>query len=208
MYYIPNMQYTQTAKKSDVEETKTALEANGFNVLVVKTSAHAVRAINELIPEGTEVIDNTSKTLDDTGIRALLHSDKYVSVNKKTLSMDRQKDGRRINEMRSVGDYAIGSVHAITKDGKILIASGSGSQLPGYVYGASNVVLVAGTNKIVKDLDAGFDRIYNHSLPLESVRVQKAYGMDHANVRKILIFNSEGSAGRTTILLIEESHGY
>lgn len=201
------MQYTQTAAKNDVAVVKIALETNGFNVLVVKSSKDAVQAIQKLIPEGLEVIDNTSKTLDDTGIRTLIN-EKYISVNETTRNMDREKDARRMLEMRSVGDYAIGSVHAITKDGKMLIASGSGSQLPGYIYGAAHVILVAGTNKIVSNLDEGFDRIYKHSLPLESVRVQKAYGMPNSNVRKLLILNSEGTKDRTTVILIEESHGF
>lgn len=201
------MQYISTATITDLEKTKQALEANGFNVLIVNNSQDAVRAISKLIPKGSEVIDNTSKTLDDTGIRTLIQEE-YTSVNETTRTMDRTTQAKRILEMRSVGDYAIGSVHAITTDGKIMIASGSGSQLPGYIYGASNVILVAGTNKIVKNLDEGFDRIYNHSLPLESVRVQAAYGLPHSNVRKLLIINSEGDKNRTTILLIQESHGF
>jgi len=201
------MQYISTATKANVVKTKLALETNGFTVLIAKNSQDAVKAINKLIPTGSEVIDNTSKTLDDTGIRTLIQK-KHKSVNEATRTMDREKQAKRILEMRSVGDYAIGSVHAITMDGKIVIASGSGSQLPGYIYGAENVILVAGTNKIVKNLDAGFDRIYNHSLPLESVRVQSAYGLPNSNVRKLLILNSEGSKNRTTVLLIEESHGF
>ncbi len=201
------MQYISTAAKTNVEKVKLALEANGFTVLVAKNSQDAVKAIDKLIPAGSEIIDNTSKTLDDTGIRTLIQ-EKHKSVNETTRTMDREKQAKRILEMRSVGDYAIGSVHAITLDGKIMIASGSGSQLPGYIYGATNVVLVAGTNKIVKNLDAGFDRIYNHSLPLESVRVQSAYGLPNSNVRKLLILNSEGSKNRTTVLLIEESLGF
>lgn len=201
------MQYISTASATALEKTKKALETNGFNVLIAKNSADAVKAVSKLIPSGSEVIDNTSKTLDDTGIRQYIQ-DNYVSVNQTTRDLDREKHAKRILEMRSVGEYAIGSVHAITENGKIMIASGSGSQLPGYIYGASNVILVAGTNKLVKDLDAGFDRIYNHSLPLESVRVQTAYGLPNSNVRKLLILNSEGSQNRTTILLIQESHGF
>lgn len=201
------MQYISTATKTNLEKTKQALEANGFTVLIAKTSKDAVSAINKLIPEGSGVIDNTSKTLDDTGIRKLIQ-EKYVSVNETTRTMDREKHAKKILEMRSVGEYAIGSVHAITMDGKIMIASGSGSQLPGYIYGAENVIFVAGTNKIVKNLDEGFDRIYNHSLPLESVRVQNAYGLPNSNVRKLLILNSEGNKNRTTVLLIQESHGF
>lgn len=199
--------YMQLATDQSLELTKKALEQNGFNVLIANSSKDAVTAIEKLIPVGSEVMDNTSKTLDDTGIRELLHSDKYNSVHQKMLTMDRDTEARKMQEMRSVNDYAIGSVHAVTQDGKIMIASGTGSQLPAYAFGAKNVVLVAGTNKIVKNLDDGYNRIYTHSLPLESIRVQSAYGMPHSNVRRILIMNSEASP-RTTILLVKENLGF
>lgn len=199
--------YMQLATDQNLLATKKALEENGFNVLIANSSKDAVAAIEKLIPEGSEVMDHTSKTLDDTGIRSLLHTDKYKSLHQKMLTMDREKEGKRMQEIRSVNDFSIGSVHAITQDGKIMIASGTGSQLPAYAFGAKNVILVAGTNKIVKNLDDGFNRIYNHSLPLESVRVQTAYGMPNSNVRRILIMNSEASP-RTTVLLVKENLGF
>lgn len=48
-----------------------------------------------------------------------------------------------------------------------MIASASGSQVATYAYGAGAVIWVAGTQKIVPDLEAAFRRIYEYSFPRE-----------------------------------------
>jgi acyl-CoA hydrolase len=115
------------------------------------------------------------------------------------------------SEKRKLGngpDYAVGSVHAVTEDGKILIASNTGSQLPAYAYGAGKVVWVVGTHKITKDLDAGMKRIYDYVLPLESVRANKAYGVPGSFVSKLLIINKEVSPGSLIIIFVPEVLGF
>ena len=51
----------------------------------------------------------------------------------------------QLQEMKAIGgqpDYALGSVHAVTRDGALVIASASGSQLASYAWGAANVIFV------------------------------------------------------------------
>ena len=76
-----------------------------------------------------------------------------------------------MRKLTAAPDYAVGSVHAITEAGEVLIASASGSQLGPYPYAAGNVIWVAGTQKIVKDIDDGIRRIREYSFPLEDQRV-------------------------------------
>ena len=55
-------------------------------------------------------------------------------------------------QMKAIGgqpDYALGSVHAVTRDGTLVIASASGSQLASYAWGAANVIFVVGAQKLV-----------------------------------------------------------
>jgi len=66
----------------------------------------------------------------------------------------------------------LGSVHAITEEGQLMIASASGSQLPSYAFTSDNVIWVASANKIVADREAGFKRIEDHVFPLENKRMQ------------------------------------
>lgn len=202
--------FTQLAGNEALETTIKVLEKNGFKVLVAENSEEAKKLFFEIVPKGASVMNNTSRTLQDTGIQNTLeNSGDYDSIHKKVLSMDREKEGRRINELRSVMDWAVGSFHAVTEDGHIMMASGSGSQIPGYAYGADNVVFVAGTHKIVKDIQEGMERIKTRSLPLESERINQVYNTTTgSNIRKILIYYSEKDPNRTTIILVKEVLGF
>ena len=112
-------------------------------------------------------------------------------------------------EMKTIGgqpDYALGSVHAITREGTLVIASASGSQLASYAWGAANVIFVVGTQKLVATLDAARERIHQHSLILEDARAIAAYGQ-HSFVGKILEIHQE-LPGRIHVVLIRQPVGF
>jgi hypothetical protein len=199
--------FAQPASRTEVDEAIRALETNGFKVKLVDTLEQAKQAVLEIIPEKAEVFTATSVTLDKAGLSDVLNSDKYTSVRDKFMTLYGQPD--KAVEMKRIGsgsDYTVGSVHAITQEGQVLIASASGSQIPNYVYGASNVIWVVGSQKIVKDLAAGLDRIENYTFHLEDERAQAAYGA-HSSLNKILIYREE-TASRITIILVKETAGF
>jgi hypothetical protein len=120
---------------------------------------------------------NTSVTLTETGIEdAVNEGGPYDSARNKMLALDYATQEQDMKVIAGQADYALGSVHAITRDGTLLIASASGSQLAAYAWGAANVILVAGAQKLVPTLEAARDRIHQHSLKLEDARAQAAYG--------------------------------
>lgn len=121
--------------------------------------------------------------------------------------MDRKTQGSLMQKMGAGPDWAIGSVHAVTEDGHVLIASATGSQLPAYAYGSSHVVWVVGAQKIVRDSDEGMRRIYEHCLPLEDARARKVYGIG-SGVNKVLTINKEVQAGRITMVIVKEKLGF
>jgi hypothetical protein len=202
-----NTKFGFEASDSDIDTAKEALESKGFTVIVTENLDEAKGEVQDLIPEGSEVFTATSLTLDKAGLSEELNSDKYVSVRNKFMALYGQQD--KVLEMRRIGaaaDYAVGSVHAITEDGQVMIASASGSQLPNYAYGASHVIWVAGSQKIVKDLNEGFDRIENYTFHLEDERAQKAYGV-HSSLNEILIVRKDPNH-RATIILVKEPVGF
>ena len=97
-------------------------------------------------------------------------------------------------------DYALGSVHAVSRDGTLVIASASGSQLASYAWGAANVVFVVGAQKLVPNLEAARERIIEHSLKLEDARAYAAYGQN-SRLGKILEIDQE-DPGRIHAVLI------
>ena len=70
------------------------------------------------------------------------------------------------------------------------------------------VIFVAGAQKIVKNLDQGFKRIYEYVLPLESERAKKAYGIPGSAVNKILVVNKEIQPDRINLIIVNEVLGF
>lgn len=112
--------------------------------------------------------------------------------------------------MRALGaspDYVVGSAHALTEDGLLLIASASGSQLGPLVSGAAHVILVIGGQKIVRDVPTGIRRIYEYCYPVEDARARQAYGVP-SGVNNVLIVNKVIAPGRVTAIIVRESLGF
>jgi len=205
---IPNREFSRLATEEQVESVVKALEANNIQVIVVENGEGAKAEILQRVPPGAEVYANISKTLETIGITAEIdQSGRYDAVRPKMLSLDRKTQADEIRILRSRPAYIIGSVHAITEDGHIMTASNGGSQLAPYAYGAGKVILVVGTQKIVKDLNEGFRRIEEYSYPLEDARLRATLGAPSA-IGKILIVNREMIPGRTTVILVKEELGY
>lgn len=200
--------YSIPVSEAEITKAKKALTANGFKVEVLDTLDDVRKRVEGILPEGSEVFTGTSVTLTKAGLDKIINdSGKYVSVRNKFMAL--QGDPKKAVEMKRIGsaaDYALGSVHAVTEDGQVVIASATGSQLPSYVYGASNVIWVVGTQKIVADLSEAFDRIENYTFQLEDKRALKAYGA-HSSLNKLLIYRKE-TAGRVTIIFVKESVGF
>jgi hypothetical protein len=203
------MTYNQIATPELVAQTKENLEARGFVVHLATTKEEAKSFALTLIPEGSEVMTMSSITLAETGIdETLNNSGKYDAIRDKLYSLDRETQAKEMKILGSVHDFAIGSVHAITIDGQIVIASLTGSQIPAYAYTSNKVVWVVGTQKITTDLDDAMKRINDYVLPLESERAHKAYGVPGSSVNKLLIYNKEMIPSRIHIILVSEVLGY
>ncbi len=201
-------QWMQLASDQKIERTISSLKANGIDALVVENGEEAKKKVLELLPDGAEVMSMTSVTLDTTGIsKEIQDSERFYSARKKLFSMDYKTQSAEMRRLGAAPEYAVGSVHAVTEDGKILVASASGSQLPAYAYGAGRIIFVIGTQKVVKNLDEGIKRIYEYVLPLEDERAIKAYGVG-SGVNKLLIINKEAMPGRITLIFVKENIGF
>lgn len=202
--------WDQLASKESIDKTIQSLKANGIEAEFVETSEDAKKEVFSLIPEGAEIMTMTSVTLDTLGLaKEINESDKYNSVRSKLNKMDRATQGLEMQKLGAAPDWTIGSVHAVSEDGHVLIASQTGSQLPAYVSGANHVIWVVGTQKIVKNTDEAIKRIYEYVLPLESARANKAYNITTgSNVSKLLIVNKEVKPGRITIIFVGEKLGF
>lgn len=206
--FTPIEEYAKQATDEKIERTSKALEANGIQTLIAETGADAKRLFLELIPEGSEVFLSSSVTLEQLGIVADVdQSGKFDAVRPRMYAMNRETQGREIRKLIAAPDFAAGSVHAVTEDGHVLIASATGSQLGPYASGAGRVIWVVGAQKIVKDINDGFRRIQEHVVPLEEEHMQQLYKVGTA-VNEMLIINRATRPGRITMILVKEELGF
>lgn len=200
--------FDQLPDDATIARTAAALTANGITAHVAANAAAALAKLQELLPAGAEVMTMTSATLDTIGAAAAINqSGRYASLRAKLTAMDRKSQGREMQQLGAAPEWAVGSVHAVTEDGRVLVASASGSQLPAYAYGASHVVWVVGAQKIVTNLEAGMRRIAEYVFPLEDARALKAYGV-HSGLNKVLTLNREATPGRLAMILVKEKLGF
>ena len=199
--------FTALPDDQTLAATVTALEEHGFSVDVVDDFDAARDAVLALIPEGSSVMTNTSVTLQDTGIAdAINNGGPYESARNKMLALDFATQAQEMKAIGGQADFALGSVHAVTRDGALFIASASGSQLASYAWGAATVIFVVGAQKLVPTAEAARQRILEHSLKLEDARAYAAYGQN-SFVGKILEIHQE-LPGRIHVVLIRQSVGF
>ena len=199
--------FTTLPDEHALQATVVALEEHGFSAEVVDDLDAARDAVLARIPHGSSVMTNTSVTLAETGIAdAINDGGPYESARNKMFALDFATQAQQMKAIGGQPDYALGSVHAVTRDGTLVIASASGSQLASYAWGAANVIFVVGAQKLVPTLAAAHERIYQHSLVLEDARAQAAYGQ-HSQVGKILEIHTE-LPGRIHVVLIRQQVGY
>lgn len=207
------MPYNILPAPDRLQKTIEAVRARGVTVTLVDTKESALVHLQVLIPAGVSVMTGASITLQQTGFEALLmsgnHPWKYLKA-----GIMAEKDPAKAVALRkqaSQADYYLGSVHAIAETGEILIASATGSQLSAYAYSSTNIVWVAGAQKITPILETAFQRVREYVLPLEDKHMKQLYGEQARSfIGKILVFEREAPYLHRSVnlLLVNEVLGY
>ena len=201
-------EFAQLASDERIRAAAAALEGNGMRSLVVDSGEEARGAVRSMVPIGAEVFNNTSRTLEAIGVAEdIERSGRYQPLRPRLYQMDREMQAREMRQLAAAPDYVLGSVHAVTAQGSLLIASASGSQLGPLASGAGHVIVVIGGQKVVPDLATGLRRINEYCFPLEDRRARQAYGVP-SGVNNVLVINRVVVPGRVTAILVREPIGF
>ncbi|HEY2788676.1 MAG TPA: lactate utilization protein [Gaiellales bacterium] len=203
----PNADFERPADRGRLERTVAALQARGFRAEIAADGADARRRVLDALPEGAEVHMALSETLRELGLTAAIdESGRYDSVRVRLNALDRETQARDRRKLGAAPDHIVGSAHAITDDGTVVVGSGSGSQLGAYAYAAGSVILVVGHHKLVRDEEEAMRRIRQYSLPREFRRMQDV-GYAGSLLAKILVIHQE-PRGRIRVILVPETLGF
>jgi hypothetical protein len=203
------MDWTQIPSDTTLTKTAEAIKARGITVITVPDKAAALANVRALIPKGAEVNNGSSTTLIEMGFVDYLKSGTHGWKNLHEEIL-KEKDSAKQGILRrkaTSAEYFLGSVNAISSNGELVACDASGSRVTAYPFAAEHVVLVAGAQKITKDLEAAMRRVREYVFPLENERAQKAYGVGSA-FGKWVIIERESVPNRITLILVREKLGF
>jgi hypothetical protein len=191
-----------------VQRTVEALRTRNVETVVVENGAAARAKLIEMVPEGAEIFNNTSETLDAIGYTDYVtHNPRYKNLHDTMVVATDPAQQRELRRLSTVAEYFIGSVQAITEAGEVLVASSLGSQIGAYAFGAKYVIWVSGTQKICPTLATAMQRVRGYTLERHDQWLE-AKGRAATPIGKLAIFEHEPVPGRLRMILIKESLGW
>lgn len=163
-------QFHQWYQELQVERTIQALKKNNFDARFFPKAADALEELWKMIPEGARVGIGGSVTLNQIGFfdGAQKRPIKLLNPFAKGLSPEETDKIRR--EIFSA-DFFICSSNALTEDGKLYNIDATGNRVGAMIFGPKKVILICGTNKIVKDIAEAQRKVQEWVAPMNVRRL-------------------------------------
>lgn len=198
-----------------IERTVAALCKNNFDAHAIKDTGELLKTLDELIPEGASCSVGGSMTLFETGVIDYLKSGRFHYLDRYAEGVDVE---RVFHDALSCDAYLTSS-NAITENGELYNVDGKGNRVAALVYGPEKVIVIAGANKIVKDLDAAVARKGEFATPMNAVRLgietpctKTGFCSDCKSPGRLccheLISHQQRVKNRITVLILPDSYGY
>jgi hypothetical protein len=149
--------------------TRRALENHGFKALIVSTKRDAVQKVLELIPADAKVGVGGSVTIRELGVIEAL-AERGNKVVHHWLPDVAVRDWLPYMMDAHNSDVFLCSSNGVTEDGKLVNIDSTGNRVASMIFGPRRVIVLAGRNKIVKDLEAGLERLKEVAGPLNAKR--------------------------------------
>ncbi|OPJ62439.1 lactate utilization protein [Clostridium oryzae] len=201
-----------------VERLLTNLQQNNMEGYFVQNQEELLSKINELIKANSTVSVGGSATLSETGVLDLLRNGNYNFL-------DRYEEGLKPDEIQKIfrdtfyADFYLTSSNAILESGELYNVDGNGNRVAAMLFGPKNVIVVAGINKIVKNLDEAIQRNKNISAPANCKRLNRKTPctvtgtcMECSSPERICneytLIKRQNQKGRIKVIIVNKILGY
>ena len=201
-----------------ISRTSKALESNGFKTIYARTKGVALNEALKLIPQSVNVGVGGSVTVREIGLIEELQK-RGVKVLETWKKVTPEED-LAIRKAHLSCDIFVSSSNAVTEDGKLVNADGTGNRVAAMIFGPPKVIIIVGFNKIVKDVHQGIERIRSVATPMN---VKRAGGttpcaVDACNLETceppsrhchaITILEKRPTKTDTTVIMVGEELGF
>lgn len=161
----PKQQYYENLADTLIDK----FNLRGIEGYYCETKEEALLTAKRFLTPGCSVSWGGSQTLEEIGLIDALKASDYT-VYDRTLAKTPEERTELYSKAVSC-DYYFMSSNAITLDGQLVNIDGSGNRVACLAHGPKNVVVIAGVNKVVKDVDAAIDRVQNIASPPNAIRL-------------------------------------
>ena len=158
-----------------VDRAVKNLRKNNFKAFSVSNKEESVSKIMDLIPDNARIGIGDSITLEDIGLSDILIDEGYEVADNRKAKMKGLKD-EEMNKVRKKqlnSDVFISSTNALTESGELINIDSTGQRVASMIFGPDQVIIVAGINKIVENVDKGIERVRNVAAPKNAKRLNK-----------------------------------
>lgn len=159
-------------RKKQVERTIKHLAQHNMMGIYVEDEIELIKVVKDLLEENSVIGIGDSVTLDETGILSLLQTGNYQYLNKYREGITKEEK-RQIYIQNFSADTFLCSTNALTEDGYLFNIDGNGSRVAPMLYGPKQVIVVAGMNKLVANLEEAQKRVRMYSAPIDAKRLNK-----------------------------------
>lgn len=206
--------------QKQTEKIIQALERRYITGIYAPTKEEAIRLVMKEIPSGATVGLGGSTTVLESGLVDELRKGDLHLLDRYQPDLTREQVYElRLKNLRA--DVFISSTNAITLDGELVNIDGMGNRVAAMLFGPSKVIIIAGVNKIVEDVEAGIRRIKTIVAPMNCLRLGRntpcaqtgvcdeyACHLPERICNKIAVIENEQKKGRTMVVLVGEPLGY
>lgn len=209
---------TKWVNEQKILRTIKSLEANNMNGYYVKDRKELISKIEELVNVGSIVACGGSSTLFEAGVIDHLRTKRYEFLDRYEDGLSRQEIVK-IFKKSFLADAYFTSSNAVTEDGELYNVDGNGNRVAAMLYGPEKVIVVCGSNKIVRDVDMAIDRNRHISAPANAKRLNRntpctkvGYCMDCKSNERICneytLIKRQGTKDRIHVIFLDEEFGY
>ncbi|MCR4900344.1 MAG: lactate utilization protein [Treponema sp.] len=145
-----------------------ALKKRGFEAYYVSDNTQAVEKILQIIPKNHSVSWGGCMTMDALGLKEKLISNDYSIIDRDAAQSPDERE-LLMHKALNCGSFIMSS-NAITEDGQLFNIDGKGNRVAALCYGPENVIVIAGMNKVVQDMDAAYSRVRGFAAPANAQR--------------------------------------
>lgn len=201
-----------------INRTLEALNRHGFNAVCVESKEDAFILVKSLIKKGSVIGVGGSETLKESGLLEEFKKEEYHFIQTQVEGLSEQQRHQLYREC-FFADVYLSSANAITEDGYLYNVDGRSNRVAALLYGPDRVIIVAGVNKIVRDLDDAIKRNREVAAPANALRLNKKTPCTKTLkchdcqsperiCRNYVVMGPQANKERVKIILVNESLGF